>query len=194
MQHRDIKTSDSDDPDDGDDTPQRSYDGDHTVIAQIVKTAGMLTHALTTSPVYDPYTRTSLFFNILGIILYLVDYVSDIVVAYLLKDEIGPSALYFQTWTIVLIIVPLVIVNIFSVVWYHQDHIEHPGGFCPRKEKRSGRERVFLILSHLVCLGPLVRQAHIAWCGRQEQKEHAKKKTHMHVEGPFCINTASKVG
>ena len=147
----------------------------------------MITHALTTSPVYDPYTNRSLASNILGILLYMFDYVSDIVVAYLLKDETGASISYFRTWTIVLIVAPLVIVNIFSLVWYHQDHIEHPGGFCPRKERREGKERVLLIIAHILCLGPAVRQVQILLCGRREQR-HTSKHGHGHIAGPYCVS------
>ena len=151
----------------------------------------MITHALTTSPVYDPYTYKSVCSNILGILLYLFDYVSDIVVAYLLEEESGNSVIYFQTWTIVLIVVPLLVVNIFSIVWYHQDHIEHPGGFCPRKEKRKTKERLALIGWHLLCLGPMVRQVQILVYGRKEML-HTKKEGHKHIAGPYCINTNKK--
>ena len=151
----------------------------------------MITHALTTSPVYDQYSNKSLGLNILGIILYLVDYVSDIVVAYLLEEETGHSTIYFRTWTIVLIVVPLLVVNLFSLVWYHQDHIEHPGGFCPRKEKRERKERLTLIVCHMLCLGPVVRQVQIIWCGRQEQ-QYTAKHGHEHAAGPYCVNANQK--
>lgn len=187
----DARHSKSDDPDDGNDIHEEISNEVETVSTQIGKAADMITHALTTSPVYDPYTYKSLGFNILGILLYLFDYVSDIVVAYLLKEETGNSTVYFRTWTIVLIVVPLLIVNLFSLVWYHQDHIEHPGGFCPRKEKRAGRERLLLILSHVLCLGPVVRQFEVIWWGRQEQR-HTSQHGHEHVAGPYCVNKNQK--
>merc|ERR1712179_575356 len=81
----DVRNRKSDDPDDGDDISAEISNEVETVTTHICKAADMITHALTTSPVYDPYTNRSLASNILGILLYMFDYVSDIVVAYLLK-------------------------------------------------------------------------------------------------------------
>ena len=51
---------------------------------------GLLTavgSALTRTPVYDEYTRRSQAMTLLGILLYLFDYVSDIAVAFWLRKE-----------------------------------------------------------------------------------------------------------
>jgi hypothetical protein len=59
--------------------------------------------------------------------------------------------------TVTLIVVPLVIINVFSIVWFHQDHENHSKGFLKKEQDISNAERVFLVLSHLLLLGPAVR-------------------------------------
>ncbi len=56
-----------------------------------------------------------------------------------------------------LIVVPLALVNIFSIVWYHQDHENHSKGFLKKKEDISTKERVVLLIAHLLLLGPALR-------------------------------------
>ena len=116
----------------------------------------------------DTYTKFSLFLNILGIVLYLVDYASDIAVAVLLSKEQNNSM--YLGLTIALVVAPLAIVNVFSLVWFNLDHLSNHHGFCPRRERFKNRERLLLIISHALCLGPVVRQAHIIWCGVRERR------------------------
>ena len=85
---------------------------------------GVLSHALCDNPQYDPYTKLSVLMNIANVLLYIFDYVMDIMVVYWLHQEEKADD---QVWTwvvltLVLIFVPLVVVNVFSIVWYHEDH------------------------------------------------------------------------
>ena len=85
---------------------------------------GVLAHALCDTPQYDPYTRLSVVTNIANILLYIFDYVMDIMVVYWLHQEEKADEMVW-TWvvlTLILIFVPLVVVNLFSIVWYHEDH------------------------------------------------------------------------
>ena len=67
--------------------------------------------------------------------------------------------------TVLLVSVPLVLVNLISAAWYHQDHRVARAGFCPVRSRFESCERTVLVLSHVLLLGPLVRQVHIIWCG-----------------------------
>ena len=73
---------------------------------------------LKTSPVYDPFTKGSFFWVILSILLSLSDYGSDIAVAILLSTEEDTD--WWFALTLTLILVPLTLVNTFSIFWQHQ--------------------------------------------------------------------------
>ena len=78
----------------------------------------MVPTALTRTTVYDEYTNKSLAMNIVSTILILFDYGSDISVAFWLRKEKDSD--FFLLCTIVLILLPLAVVNLFSLVWYSQ--------------------------------------------------------------------------
>ena len=85
---------------------------------------GAISHVLYDTHQYDPYTKISLVMNIANVLLYIFDYVMDIMVVYWLHQEEKADENVW-TWvvlTLVLIFVPLVMVNLFSIVWYHEDH------------------------------------------------------------------------
>ena len=103
---------------DVDQVEQRPQDDDISTVL------GVLSHALCDNPQYDPYTKLSVLMNIANVLLYIFDYVMDIMVVYWLHQEEKADD---QVWTwvvltLVLIFVPLVVVNVFSIVWYHEDH------------------------------------------------------------------------
>jgi membrane protein YdbS with pleckstrin-like domain len=70
------------------------------------------------SPNYDPFTKQSFVMCLVSLILNLSDYGSDIGVAILLYREENTD--WWFRLTLILIIVPLVIVNLFSIFWFHQ--------------------------------------------------------------------------
>ena len=75
-------------------------------------------NALNKSPQYDPFTKKKFLSLIFSMILNLSDYGSDIIVAILLYNENDTD--WWFALTVLLIIVPLLIVNLFSIFWYHQ--------------------------------------------------------------------------
>ena len=79
-----------------------------------------IVHSLKTSPVYDPYTKQSFILSLLSVALSLGDYGSDIVVAVYLKQEQDTD--WWFALTLMLILVPLILVNFFSIFWFHQVH------------------------------------------------------------------------
>ena len=95
---------------------QLNFDEFHSFI--FLFASDQLVETLKTSPVYDPFTKSSFFWTFLSIILSLSDYGSDIAVAVLLYGEEDTD--WWFALTLTLILVPLTLVNIFSIFWHHQ--------------------------------------------------------------------------
>ena len=129
---------------------------------------------MSTSHSVDPFTLQSLMWCINSMVLGIADYVTDIMVAAALSKEEGTG--WWFTLTLIFAIVPLIIVNVFSIFWFHQDHIkfrkhqmkktiingedlERPKGgiFRPRSHSFSDKERKVIIASHVVGFGPILR-------------------------------------
>ena len=92
----------------------------------------VLPSSLTTTPVYDEYGNKAFGMNMVSTALILFDYGSDISVAFWLRKEKDSD--FFMACTILLIVLPLIVVNLFSLVWYSQvlcisDHLAHPSGW-----------------------------------------------------------------
>ena len=113
----------------------------------------------------------------------IADYITDILVAVALSFEADTD--WWLTLTLIFVIVPLAIVNMFSIFWFHQDHLkfrkhknkkkhdssqiattitnpiieEQPVGviFKPDSHTFSDNERNAIITSHVVGLGPILR-------------------------------------
>ena len=56
----------------------------------------------------------------------------------------------------------------------------HEGGFCPEPVERSVRDKVLLLSSHLLLVGPVVRQCQVIKIGLEEMK-HPHSCQHNHV-------------
>ena len=136
-----------------------------------------------TSHAVDPFTLKSAFWCLNSMILGIADYISDILVAVALSAE--KESDWWLTLTLIFVIVPLIIVNMFSIFWFHQDHVkvrkhrkkhktsattntstttisenlERPKGgiFRPLNHSFSEKERKVIIASHIVGLGPILR-------------------------------------
>ena len=68
-----------------------------------------------------------------------------------------PSRRWFSL-TVSLIVAPLIVVNVFSIVWFHQDHENSAAeGFLRRRSDIPKGERILLAASHLFLVGPAVR-------------------------------------
>jgi len=143
----------------------------------------VLPSSLTTTPVYDEYGNKAFGMNMVSTALILFDYGSDISVAFWLRKEKDSD--FFMACTILLIVLPLIVVNLFSLVWYSQDHLVHPSGFVPRRRHLTTWPRRLLLLAHFIGLGPVVRQLQIMALGRREQKSEWRKQG-RHA-GPYCL-------
>ena len=84
--------------------------------------SNILPPSLTATPVYDEYSNKTLAMNIVSTALILFDYGSDISVAFWLRKEKDSD--FFMACTILLIVLPLIVVNLFSLVWYSQVTID----------------------------------------------------------------------
>ena len=80
------------------------------------------------------------------------------------------------TWwfglTLGLVLLPLVVLNLFSAFWFHQDHVKYDSHYKrrleeeegrgrhhwhPRGKKFSGKERALLVVFHALGIGPVLR-------------------------------------
>ena len=107
------------------------------------------------APIIDPFSWTHVAQALFAVFLYALDYSSDILVAVGLSRE-DDTAWWF-TLTVVLVVIPLVLVNLFSIVWFHQDHQYYGKGANPRKTEFSNLERGLLVFGHLLLMGPAIR-------------------------------------
>ena len=105
-------------------------------------------------------------------VLGIADYCSDIAVAFALGSD-DESSGWWLALTISFSIIPLVLVNIFSIFWFHQDHLRFrkhsnkgaenecqngEGIICrPPSHSFSKNERKVIIVSHLFGFGPILR-------------------------------------
>ena len=179
----DVNVEESDTGDVGDVDPVKTEE-----VEEVSTVMGALTHVLCDTPQYDPYTRLSAVMNLANVLLYIFDYVMDIMVVYWLHQEEKADERVW-TWlvlTLCLIFLPLVVVNLFSIVWFHEDHKVHEGGFCPAPEKRSLQQRLGLIISHLLLVGPVVRQCQVISVGLQEMKH-----PHRQAGGGRCEHSSA---
>lgn len=109
---------------------------------------------MTKAPIIAPFHTRDVATSVLAILLYALDYGSDIAVAYYLYDERG----WWFAITVCLIVVPLFLVNLFSIFWHHQDHKSNTGRFLyASTSDYSDKERAMLLVTHVLFLGPIVR-------------------------------------
>ena len=86
---------------------------------------------MNTSSATDPFTIQSMVSCLFSMFLSVADYGTDILVAIQLSNEQDTE--WWFTLTLIFVIVPLVIVNMFSIFWFHQDHLE----FRKHKKKKN---------------------------------------------------------
>ena len=72
---------------------------------------------------YDPFKRKSFIALILSMVLEIVDIGSDVAVAAKLKEESNTE--WWFRLTLLLILVPLALVNLFSLFWHHQVQLKY---------------------------------------------------------------------
>ena len=89
-----------------------------------------------TSHATDPFTIQSMISCLFSMFLSVADYGTDILVAIQLSNEQNTE--WWFTLTLIFVIVPLVIVNIFSIFWFHQDHLK----FRKHKKKKNKKGNI----------------------------------------------------
>ena len=87
---------------------------------------------MNTSHATDPFTIQSMVSCIFSMLLSITNYGTDILVAIQLYLDPENTEWWF-TLTLIFVIVPLVIVNMFSIFWFHQDHLK----FREHKKKKN---------------------------------------------------------
>ena len=76
----------------------------------------------------------------------IADYITDILVAFALAAEDDTS--WWLTLTIIFVIVPLVIVNMFSIFWFHQDHLKLRKHKKKKKHQSSDMATTTTVTNH----------------------------------------------
>ncbi|XP_042211975.1 XK-related protein 6-like isoform X3 [Homarus americanus] len=141
------------------------------------------THHLTMS-LQEPPVHVKTTFGFMGavgvvvnIVLFIVDIVSDALLAYVLwkqadKMENKDVQSELFTWfiiTLCIIILPMVVINIFSLLWYWQNKI-CLGDYCVL-HKMSTSQAIIRVFIHLLLLGPLIRYLDILRYGIKMKRE-----------------------
>lgn len=130
---------------------------------------------------------------IINIVLFIVDIVSDAILAFVLYKQADKATDVAtketaMTWfiiTLCIIIVPMIIINIFSLLWYWQNQI-CLGDYCVL-HKMTTYHKIIRVLLHLVLLGPLIRYIDIIRYGVKMQRE--MKEVEMGESGAILRRT-----
>ncbi|XP_042864876.1 XK-related protein 9-like isoform X1 [Penaeus japonicus] len=132
----------------------------------------------------DPPVHVNASFGLMGvvgvvvnIVLFIVDIVSDALLAYVLwRQAAGASdqaaSEEAMTWfiiTLCIIVIPMVVLNLFSLLWYWQNKL-CLGDYCVLHKMSRGQVTIRVIL-HLLLLGPLIRYLDIMRYGLKMQRE-----------------------
>ncbi|XP_071549883.1 uncharacterized protein 140up isoform X2 [Panulirus ornatus] len=129
----------------------------------------------------------------INIILFVADIVSDAALAYVLwrqADERGRQS-ELMTWfiiTLCIIIVPMVIINICSLLWYWQNKL-CLGDYCVL-HKMSTSQVVIRVIVHILLLGPLIRYVDIMRYGVKMKRE--VKHVEMGPQGAAVLRRTPK--
>ena len=87
----------------------------------------------------DPFTKRSIFFCVFSLFLGILNYITDILVAIALANEDDTD--WWLTLTLIFVIVPLMIVNSFSIFWFHQDHLKFRK-YKKKKKDTNGASKI----------------------------------------------------
>ena len=107
---------------------------------------------------------------------------------------------WWYALTLLLVLLPSLVINLFSIFWFHQDHKKFKKYETTRetsklvrgharRDRFSSKERAVIISFHLVGFGPILRQVYVLRCGLEERrlgKEASLQDVYPHVEGPYC--------
>ncbi|XP_045613004.2 uncharacterized protein [Procambarus clarkii] len=109
--------------------------------------------------------------GVISIVAFYFDLVSDALVAYYMRDD--PAAKNWFLATLLLIILPMVVANGFSLYWYWFDERSCEPRYCPRHPRVPNYVWVFRVAAHLLLQAPALRQADIIYYGTKSTAETA---------------------
>ncbi|KAK7076196.1 hypothetical protein SK128_017046 [Halocaridina rubra] len=108
--------------------------------------------------------------GIISIGTFYFDLVSDSLVAYYMHDD--PDSKYWFRVTLLLIILPMVLANGFSLYWYWFDErVCEPEGACFKHPKVSNYVWVLRVLAHILLQASPLRQLDILYYGTKSTTE-----------------------
>ncbi|XP_066960554.1 XK-related protein 9-like isoform X2 [Macrobrachium rosenbergii] len=130
---------------------------------------------------------------IINIVFFIMDIISDGMLAFVLYRQAEKATTEHNkdaamTWfiiTICIIIIPMVILNIFSLLWYWQNKV-CLGDYCVL-HKMSTSQVVMRVFIHIILLGPLIRYIDIIRYGVKMQRE--VKEVEMGESGAILRRT-----
>lgn len=130
---------------------------------------------------------------IVNIVFFILDVISDAVLAFVLyrqteNTKSNTSTEQAMTWFIVtlcIILIPMVVINIFSLLWYWQNKV-CLGDYCVL-HKMSTTQAVFRVFIHILLLGPLIRYVDILRYGAKMRRE--VKEVEMGEHGAILRRT-----
>ncbi|XP_042214857.1 uncharacterized protein LOC121861276 isoform X2 [Homarus americanus] len=107
--------------------------------------------------------------GIISIVTFYFDLVSDSLVAFYMYDD--PAAQYWFLATLLLLVLPMVVANGFSLYWYWFDERSCQPQSCPRHPRVSTYVWVFRVAAHLLLQAPVLRQVDIVYYGTKSTAE-----------------------
>lgn len=120
---------------------------------------------------------------LISVIMFYFDVVSDVLVAFYMRND--PET---QDWflpTVLLIVMPLVVVNGFSLYWYWFDeHVCEPDGMCYRSPKATRQMWAFRVIAHLFLQATILRYLDLIYYGVKSVREGSLVGPHEQGEGP----------
>ncbi|XP_064081081.1 XK-related protein 7-like isoform X2 [Macrobrachium nipponense] len=130
---------------------------------------------------------------IINIVFFIMDIISDGMLAFVLfrqaenatQEKIKAMTMTWFIITICIIIIPMVILNIFSLLWYWQNKV-CLGDYCVL-HKMSTSQVIMRVFIHIILLGPLIRYIDIIRYGVKMQQE--VKEVEMGESGAILRRT-----
>ncbi|XP_071543938.1 uncharacterized protein [Panulirus ornatus] len=107
--------------------------------------------------------------GIISIVTFYFDLVSDALVAYYMHDD--RDAKYWFLFTLLLLVLPMVVVNGFSLYWYWFDERSCEPQASPRHPRVPNYVWIFRVVAHLLLQAPVLRQADIIYYGTKSTAE-----------------------
>ncbi|KAK8726650.1 hypothetical protein OTU49_009974 [Cherax quadricarinatus] len=132
-------------------------------------------------PLREPPPHVKATFGLMGVVgmvvnfvLFIMDIISDALLAFVLwkqakEDEFSTEPITWFIITLCIIVLPMVVINIFSLWWYWQNK-QCLGDYCVF-HKMSALQTVVRVIFHIILLGPLIRYVDIIRYGVKMKRE-----------------------